>query len=1133
MFVADVSSLTLGDKGSSTSTYTDHRIIIISPDNNPSKTVFPTNRIVSKRYTIWNFIPKNLFEQFRRIANMYFLISALISAMIVSPISPWTSALPLSFVVFVTACKQGYEDYLRHVVDKRMNRAMVTVIRNKCLQTIHRQQIVVGDLVKVVRDEDLPCDLLLLSSSENSDRCYVTTSNLDGETNLKTLMVPKVLSDVLESQIVSMEASVICQHPSSDLYSFHGKLEINNGENDPASGHLTIDNLLLRGSRLKDTDHIIGCAVYTGQDTKLSLNSKIRSNKFSTIEKSINKYIIGYMILLVIEVIESCMMKIVIGSTANWKSYIGTSDDITFSSLINDFFGFTILYNYIVPISLYVTIELQKFLSSFFFSWDIDMYDPSTDQPALANTSDLNEELGQVEYLFTDKTGTLTENLMVFRRCSINGKTYMEKDCDGFLYQLPASGREEEAKKLTAWEPSIWHFMISISLCHSVQITPPSQKLSVIARRTEFRESFRQKKILQVHSSLLMDPDLPEYQATSADEKALVEASARCGIVFQNATSDIIELNVRDTLMTFKKLEVLEFTSERKRMSIIVKDSADDYWLYCKGADSAILPLIVSGLTNETITHVADFSMRGFRTLVIAYKKMDQAQFEELRQKVEQARQVIGIDRAAYMKRAYNQMESGLTLLGVTAVEDRLQEGVQDTLECLRVAGIKIWVLTGDKAETAENIAFLCGQFKEGTEILRLLEISIDQTCFHRVMDFERRIKLEPYKQYGLLVDGSSIAVALRTCLEEFRFVGMACEAVVCCRLTPLQKSEIVRMVKEERTQPHTAAIGDGGNDVAMIQEAHVGIGIMGKEGRQATMSSDFAIAKFRFLKKALLVHGHWFYMRISTLTLYFFYKNILFITPQVLFGFHSGFSGQAFYDGMFLMLYNVLFTSLPILTYGLFEQDYSANTLLHYPYMYKMYKRNYLLSGKQFFIWTLLGFWHTSVIYSMTYYCIQTNPIALYNNTPVDQWTFSTYVIHLVTIVANVQILFRSSYLTKPFLLAVVLSQLAFCAFAIGYSFVNKRYDGDMLMIYPMILSSMTFWLMTIVIVILCLLPDCLILRYNRYRSARVARRNEEHPRHVIVNANNTRETIPLQIRNRSFFRIVPWVGIMRRKTV
>ncbi|XP_029155219.1 probable phospholipid-transporting ATPase IF isoform X3 [Nylanderia fulva] len=1105
--------------GGTSSVLNDHRIVNINPTNDPLDTHFTSNRVISHKYTIWNFIPKNFFEQFRRVANCYFLLTTIIAISIESPISPVTSALPLSFVILVTACKQGYEDYLRYKTDQRDNRRPVNVIRNKCTQDIYCEQIVVGDFVKVSRDEDVPCDLVLLYS-ETPGCCYVTTSNLDGETNLKSLQVPKVVSKMPLSHIVGMEATITCQHPMANLYTFYGKLEINNGR-EVLNGHLTIDNLLLRGSRLKDTEYVVGCAVYTGQDTKLSLNSKIVSNKFSIAEKSINKYLIIYVGILLIEVLASTLLKLYVESYEKWDSYLGPLPAIKFSTLITDIMSFLILFNYIVPISLYVTVELQKFLGSFFFGWDLDMYDADSDQPALANSSDLNEELGQVEYLFTDKTGTLTENLMVFRRCSINGNVYMEKDCDGNLYLLPSSGNEEEAVKLTSWEENIWHFMISISLCHVVQIAPPSQRPEIVAKRTLFRESFRLKKITRVNSTLMMHPDLPQYQAASADEKALVEASARCGVIFQKDTNEEMHIQINKNALVFQKLEILEFTSERKRMSVIVKDSANDIWLYCKGADSAVLPLIVEGKMQEASLHVSDFSMRGLRTLVIAYKKMDTSEYNRLSQNIEQARQIIGTERAAHMTCAYNLMENGLILLGVTAVEDRLQDNVQETLECLRVAGIKIWVLTGDKAETAENIAFLCGHFKKGTEVLRLMEETSGQSCLLILTNFDRKIKLEPHKQYGLIIDGTSMAAILRNCPGLFKSVGMACEAVVCCRLTPLQKSEIVHLIKTARSRPHTAAIGDGGNDVSMIQEAHVGIGILGKEGRQASISADFAFTKFMYLKKALLVHGHWYYLRITILMQYFFYKNLVFITPQVLFGIHSGFSTQELYDGVFLMCFNLLFTSLPILLYGLLEQDHNAKKLMRHPYLYKLNKNNYLMSRKQFMVWMLLGLWHTGITYFMIYCISYINPTYLYDNTPVDHWAYSTCIFHIVTLLANLQILLRSSYWTFPLVLSVLLSELVFFLSAFCYSVINVKYDGDMFGVFERLLMSPSFWLITIIIVVVCLIPDFLLLTNETCRPMKILRRIEE-PIQIFNCTDDDSERRSSQMGHRMF----PWRG-------
>ncbi|XP_024937348.1 probable phospholipid-transporting ATPase IF isoform X3 [Cephus cinctus] len=1082
--------------GGKVSVVAEHRVLKISPNLVPKETTFPKNRIISNKlfyllqYTLWNFVPKNLFEQFRRIANFYFLLTALVAIIIDSPISPLTSSVPLVFVILVTACKQGYEDFNRYRSDQRVNRTLCTVIRNKCVQNIHCEKIVVGDLVKVSRDEDVPSDLLLLYSSDESNSCYVTTSNLDGETNLKTLYVPRVVSSISITDIVSMEAVVTCQHPIPNLYTFHGKIEVTHN-NEQLNGFLTIDNVLLRGARLKDTEFVIGCAIYTGQDTKLSMNSKITTNKFSTVERSINTYLLVFIIVLLVEIFFSTLMKAIIEIKSNRDDYWSQKNPITARTVLVDIFSFTLLYNYIVPISLYVTAEMQKFLGSFFFGWDIDLYDEATDQPAKANTSDLNEELGQVEYLFTDKTGTLTDNLMVFRRCSINGKCYMEKDCDGNLYLLPSSGIEELAEKLETWQPDIWHFMISISLCHAVHIAPPSQKASIMARRSFFRESFRQKKTTVINSSLLMDPDLPEYQAASADEKALVEASARCGVVFQKDSGDELELKVKDDILKFKRLETLEFTSERKRMSVVVEDAAGDLWLYCKGADSAIFPLIVKGRIKEANDHISDFSVRGLRTLVIGYKKLKQTDYARLMQNIEYSRQIIGDQRAEQVERAYRAMEDGLTLLGVTAVEDRLQDDVPETLESLRAAGIKIWILTGDKAETAENIAFLCGHFKKGTELLRLMDQVTAQSCCITLTSFERRVMLDPYKQYGIIMDGVSMATAYKNCPELLRSVAMSCEAVVCCRMSPLQKSEMVQLLKCNGKKPITAAIGDGGNDVSMIQEAHVGIGIMGKEGRQAAMNSDFAFTKFRFLRKALLVHGHWYYVRLSILTQYFFYKNLVFITPQFLFGFSSKFSTQSLFDSIFLMCYNTIFTCVPVLLYGLFEQDYSADKLLKYPQLYKINSKNYLLSTKQFAIWSFIAVWHTCASYFIPFSFWYINPINLYDNTEAGHWVYSTCIFHIVTLVTGLKILLYSTYWTTPFVVSVVLSEISFYIVASTYSGLNIRYDGDMLWVFYKLLMSPTFWLLTVVTTVTCFIPDFLILIYKNYRPMRVAKQH------------------------------------------
>uniref|UniRef100_A0A8C5EMA1 Phospholipid-transporting ATPase n=1 Tax=Gouania willdenowi TaxID=441366 RepID=A0A8C5EMA1_GOUWI len=943
------------------------------------------------QYTVWNFIPKNLFEQFRRIANFYFLIIFLVQLMIDTPTSPVTSGLPLFFVITVTAIKQGYEDWLRHKADNEVNGAPVFVVRSGSLVQTRSRNIRVGDIVRVAKDETFPADLVLLSSDRADGTCHITTASLDGETNLKThYSVAETAVCQSESQLEALQAVVECQQPEPDLYRFVGRLTVTQ-HGEEIVRPLGPENLLLRGARLKNTKEIFAVAVYTGMESKMALNYKCKSQKRSAVEKSMNTYLIIYLGILLFEAILSTILKYAWQFDDKWDEpfYNKKTEQERNSSqileFISDFLAFMVLYNFIIPISLYVTVEMQKFLGSFFIGWDLDLYHEESDQKAQVNTSDLNEELGQVEYVFTDKTGTLTENEMHFRECSINGTKYREVNG-----KLVPEGMTDDSPDGSA--PHL------VTLTHIYSLT-----------------------LLLTDTHAMFPPLQP-----------------------QRIRFDFF------ILIMYKLLHVLEFDPNRRRMSVIVQTP--------------------SGKVAHRIF------LKGLRTLVVACRHFSAAEYVEVDRRLNAARTALQ-QREEKLQEAFSYIERDLQLLGATGVEDKLQDKVQETIEALRLAGIKVWVLTGDKHETAVSVSLSCGHFHRTMNILELLQQRTDNDCAEQLrVLYRKNLSGEDHViQHGLVVDGASLSLALRGHEKLFMEVCKSCSAVLCCRMAPLQKAKIVRLIKTSPEKPITLAVGDGANDVSMIQEAHVGIGIMGKEGRQAVRNSDYAIARFKFLAKLLLVHGHFYYVRIATLVQYFFYKNVCFITPQFLYQFFCLFSQQTLYDSVYLTLYNICFTSLPILVYSLFEQLVHPHVLQSKPALYRDISKNAVLSMRTFLYWTLLGFAHAFIFFFGSYILMGEDTTLMGNGQMFGNWTFGTLVFTVMVITVTLKLALETHFWTWISHFVTWGSIAFYFIFSLFYGGIIWPFlhTQDMYFVFVQLLSSGSAWFAIIIIVITCLFPD------------------------------------------------------------
>nr|XP_053653910.1 phospholipid-transporting ATPase IF-like isoform X2 [Cherax quadricarinatus] len=1019
------------------------------------------NRIKTSKYTVLNFIPKNLFEQFRRIANFYFLCIAVIQLFIDSPVSPMTSILPLLFVVAVTAVKQGYEDWRRHREDNKVNNAPSRVLREGVVKDLRTRDIVVGDIVEIASNEQFPCDLLLLMSSDSEGKCSVTTANLDGETNLKL--------------------------PHANLYDFKGRVEVYRGDGGPIKASLSTENLLPRGARLKNTSTVYGAAIYTGEETKMALNSKMTGNKFSTVEKSMNHFLVFFLVLLVLEIVVCTVLKYEVydDDTMSDMWYLGVPDNTTSttSDVIQDSSSFLVIFNYIIPISLYVTLEMQKFLGAMFIGWDDDLMCKNTGERCKCNTSDLNEELGQVQYLFTDKTGTLTENCMNFRQCSVDGVKYV--DVEGCIHTFDEDDNSRTFPLHTC-PASLVTFLQTLALCHTVEASP----------KIKAAEPQTMEEDIELSNLWL------EYQASSPDEKALVEACARYGVVFEGYIKGELRLSVKGHTKTFTRLQVLEFDSDRKCMSVVVQEESGKIWLLTKGAESSVLARCCDDtkqqrLHQATLNHINDYAMLGLRTLAVGRRELSLQQYTDFASQLTRAKQMLE-DREAAVREVTERMEAELQLLGATGVEDLLQEGVQETLESLRVAGIKVWVLTGDKIETAVNIAFSCGHFKRFMKILYVNGLRDHDTARHRLAQCQEDITEDSF--YGLVVDGASLQLLYGNLKEEFYQVCRRCTAVVCCRMSPRQKAETVRLVKKSKESPVCAAIGDGANDVSMIQEAHVGLGVMGKEGRQAVRCSDFAFARFRFLKKVLLVHGHWYYIRVSTLVQYSFYKNVAFITPQIFFAIWNAFSTQSIYESLALTMFNITFTSLPIIIYGLFDQNLPPELLLDRAELYRNNAKNSAMSWFNFFKWNCFALWHTCVMYFGLMFVCFDDTCGLPDAQTPDLGLFGTTLVSICVFVINLKLVLEVRYFTQFFFWSVIATLLGYAVVTLVYQgFLSDFFSNyGVYWSYYRMFQSSSIMLGSMLLGVVCLLPDLVVKVCDSFTDVRVEerrRKNKDSP--------------------------------------
>ena len=1106
-----------------------------------------SNSIRSSRYTPWDFLPKQIFFQCTRLANFYFIVIGIPQAIPgFSTTGNYTTILPVAFFLLLTVAKEGYDDFRRHRMDKVENNQYAKVLRERrghashakrfgehlahaflamwSLMLFWRKQssknadteehdsdeddvyrwtkikwhsIKVGDVLKLKRDEPVPADVALLYANGNEGMAYVETMALDGETNLKSKQAPHALKHCSTiSGLKSCHAEFIAEDPNRDLYDFNGSVDI-----DSKKMPLTLNDVILRGSVIRNTDTAIGMVVNTGEECKIRMNANHHPKaKKPRLEHYVNRVVLSLIFYVVVLSVGCSGGYILWRDTTERGSWYLDNATVPFKQII---IGYLIMFNNVIPLALYISLEIVKVGQMLMIMGDRGMYDAETNTHMMCNTNTILENLGQVGFLLSDKTGTLTENVMRFRGLSVAGIAWSHRSAAELAEaDKHAAGRKSMAVSRKSFDPSKGgaddEGRPSAVVVRETELPSPAERRAseIFSRpslnrrpsdrpkldeprlttqdlleyvRAHPETDFSRRAINFILGLAICHTALPEtqkdgstdFQASSPDEVALVRAAQDLGFLVANRSTQTItltqsHLDGNETEHVYGILDVIEFTSKRKRMSIIVRCPDGKIWLLCKGADSAILsrlqnaslasrksqevrrsiqierdmqrkseqqeprtsfggrpsltirrrssldirpapspnrntldvprlshagekslrasfdrrttgrgkfafledPAISDDATVFTrcFRHLDDFATEGLRTLLFADKVLSEEDYAAWKKLYQDATTAL-VNRQERIEAAGEVIEQGFGLLGASAIEDKLQKGVPDTIDRLRRANMKIWMLTGDKRETAINIAHAARICQPGSEV-HIVD-STKGNLEGQLHGVQQDIAAGAIHSVAV-IDGHTLGEieASPNLTSLFYALIPSIDSVICCRASPAQKASIVKAIRTRlrNSGALTLAIGDGANDLAMINAAHVGIGISGKEGLQAARVADFSIAQFRFLQRLLLVHGRWQYIRTAKFILWTYWKEMFFYLVQALYQRYNGYSGSSLFENWSLTVLNTLFTSLCTIVPGIFEQDLSAETLLAVPELYVFGQRNEALNVTKYLVWMAMA---------------------------------------------------------------------------------------------------------------------------------------------------------------------------------
>ena len=725
--------------------------------NKPQLAKYPKNVIKTATYNIFNFLPLALLHQFKSYFNIFFLICAILfSIPKITPVDANTSYAAFVVVQVISLIRTGIENYKKYRYDSSYNNSTSRVFDIQTKQFVDKpwKNIILGEIVKVTKDSEIPADLLIIKSSNDNGYCYLQTSNLDGETNLKPReALTSYHSSITHERDCEVYGTIEIGNPDKNIYCIEGCVDSstsagnssngnsNSGDNgDATTGnkvYFNISNCLLRGGVLKNVNYVYGIVIYTGKETKIMMNIKKGSQKLSNIDKMLN-IIVLYLVIIAL-VLAIVMAVIGINRTSknrNAMDYALYKNDDSGDRVLDGVrtsLAFFNIFASLIPISIMIVLEVVKVLQTVVLSFE-EGYAVGEEKKKFLSLK-LHENLGSIRYIFTDKTGTLTKNEMEFKGCSIFTKLYANKENSATMEETAFETTATSARKSIFsknFNPNILReSLLKDEYLDMDKETPECyyKSLSEVTLDFFMNIALNHNVLVDVEGS---EQNRTSYSGSNPDETVLVQAAKELDIEFVERVGNNITVKIGGgCLVHYEMLHRFDFTSERKRSSIIVRDSDGLIKLYMKGADNVILSKINGfsrqHLFTKTCEHVDKFAKDGLRTLCYAVKVLSEDEYQTFNGRFQllQSQCLVDKEKVNELEELIARIESDVLLLGVTALEDVLQDNVKGVIKEFIEANINVWMLTGDKLDTAESIGYSCKLLMEDTEVFKIRDADV------------------------------------------------------------------------------------------------------------------------------------------------------------------------------------------------------------------------------------------------------------------------------------------------------------------------------------------------------------------------------------------------------------------------